>query len=96
MVSYELFAHELSLEKWNNLLTSFVLQAVEEVKPSSQMLNDLMDINEFVKIKLINWPDASRSQYIHGVALNKALLHIRMKQKINNPRILLLRGSLGH
>lgn len=33
---------------------------------------------------------------MHGVVLKKTLADKRMKQKIINPRILLLRGSLGH
>jgi chaperonin GroEL (HSP60 family) len=84
-VTYELLAHDLSVTKWNKLLTDFVLRAVEHVKPSSRMLNDLMDINEWIKVKIVDWVDMSRSQYINGVVFTKNLADKRMLQEIKNP-----------
>ena len=65
------------------------------MKPSSRILNDSMNINSFIKIKIINYHDNSKSNYINGIVLSKNLADRRMDTSINNPKILLLRDSLG-
>ena len=55
------------------------------------MLNDSMNFNLFIKIKLINWVDESKSTYINGIVLSKNVAQKRMNAKIDNPRILMLR-----
>ena len=74
------------------MLTNFVMKAVEQVKPSSRMLGDSMDINEYVKVKIIDWKDNSRSSYINGIVMSKSIASKRMQSTIVNPRILLLRA----
>ena len=70
-------------------------KAVDEVRPSSRHLNDSMNFNSFIKIKIINWHDNSKSAYINGVVLNKNLADKRMDGLINDPSILLLKDSVG-
>jgi len=72
-----------------------VQKAVDEVRPSSRHLNDSMNFNSFIKIKIINWHDNSKSAYINGVVLNKNLADKRMDGLINDPSILLLKDSVG-
>ena len=55
------------------------------------MLDDSMEINDFIKIKIIDWTDISKSQYINGVVTSKSISNKRMASMINEPRILLLR-----
>jgi 1-phosphatidylinositol-3-phosphate 5-kinase len=57
-----------------------------------------MDLNDFVKIKIINWKDSSQSKYVNGVVMTKNLSDRRMQSQIQNPRILLLKNTLeiGH
>ena len=45
----------MELEKWEPLLTKFVTSAVEKVQPSSRIIGDCMDINEYVKVKILDW-----------------------------------------
>ena len=71
-----------------------MLRAVEKVKPSSRLRGDFMDINNYVKIKIIDWKDGSKSKYINGLVLNKNIASRRMKSVVPNPRILLLK-TLG-
>ena len=92
MVTEQLFLNDLSQEKWEKLLTQFVMKAVEQVKPSSRMLGDSMDINECIKVKIIDWKDNSRSAYINGIVMSKSIASKRMQTTIDNPRILLLRA----
>ena len=95
VVCEQLFIHDLSFKKWEKLLTGFVMRAVENVKPSSRMLGDSMDINECIKIKIIDWKDNSKSSYINGIVLSKSISNNRMAKIIEDPRILLLKDSLG-
>jgi hypothetical protein len=65
------------------------------VRPSSRLLNDSMNFNSFIKIKIINWEDNSRSAYVNGVVMSKNIADKRMKSNITNPSILLLKESVG-
>ena len=76
-------------------MTKFVMNAVEQVRPSSRMLGDSMDINEFIKIKIIDWKDNKKSSYINGIVMSKSIINNRMAKIISDPRILLLKESLG-
>ena len=58
------------------------------------MLGDSMDINECIKIKIIDWKDNSRSSYINGLVMSKSIINNRMEKVIDDPRILLLKDSL--
>ena len=71
------------------------MKAVEQVRPSSRMLGDSMDINECIKIKIIDWKDSNRSSYINGIVMSKSIINNRMAKVIDDPRILLLKESLG-
>ena len=82
-------------ETWSSKLFEFVKTAVYNVKPSTKILNDSMNFNRFIKIKLIKWKDNSKSTYINGVVMSKDLADRRMKDSIDKPRILLLKGSLS-
>ena len=92
VVCEQLFLNDLKADKWESMLTNFVMKAVEQVKPSSRMLGDSMDINEYVKVKIIDWKDNSRSSYINGIVMSKSIASKRMQSTIVNPRILLLRA----
>jgi hypothetical protein len=46
------------------------------------MLNDSMKFNSFIKIKIINWVDNSKSAYINGVVMSKNLANKRMASDI--------------
>ena len=49
-----------------------------------------MDINEYVKVKLIESKDSSKSSYINGTVLSKRAANLGMQTQIIQPRILLL------
>lgn len=53
-----------------------------------------MNFNSYIKIKIINWIDNSKSAYINGVVMSKDLADKRMKSYIERPRILLIKDSL--
>lgn len=53
-----------------------------------------MDLNDYVKIKIIDWKDNSMSQYINGIVMTKNLADRRMKNTLEKPSILLLNNIL--
>jgi hypothetical protein len=54
-----------------------------------------MVFNSFIKIKLIDWIDNSKSCYINGIVISKNIADKRMKTDIDNPSILLLKESVS-
>jgi len=68
---------------------------VEQVQPSSRRLNDSMDFSHFIKIKVINYLDNSKSAYINGIVLSKNIADKRMNTQIKDPKILLLNNSIN-
>ena len=86
--------YALDPEKWSLKLLEFVKTAVENVKPSSRLLNDPLNFNNFIKIKIINWRDNSKSAYINGIVMSKNVADKRMRGEIKEPSILLLKDSL--
>jgi len=69
---------------------------VTTVKPTSEMLNDSIDINEFVKIVTVYHPDQSKCRSVNGVIFKKDIANKHMRNKIEQPKILLLANSLGY
>jgi 1-phosphatidylinositol-3-phosphate 5-kinase len=87
--------YNIDQDKWGQKLIEFVQTAVDSVRPSSRLLQDSMNFNNFIKIKIINWRDNSKSAYINGVVMNKNIADKRMISTIQNPSILLLKESIG-
>jgi 1-phosphatidylinositol-3-phosphate 5-kinase len=54
-----------------------------------------MDFSHFIKIKVINYLDNSKSAYINGIVMSKNIADKRMNTLINNPKILLLNNSIN-
>ena len=85
----------IDADKWGSFLHKFVIQAVDSVKPSSRYLKDSMDFNKYVDIRLVDNKDQSKCQLINGCVFMKNLSDKRMPHQFKNPKILLLKGSLG-
>jgi 1-phosphatidylinositol-3-phosphate 5-kinase len=54
-----------------------------------------MDFSHFIKIKVINYLDNSKSAYINGIVLSKNIADKRMNTQIKDPKILLLNNSIN-
>jgi len=94
IVENQMRIHNVPAKKWGWRLSGFVQKAVDSVKPSSRILNDSMNFNQFIKIKIIKARDEERSSYINGVVMSKDLADKRMTDVIQKPTILLLKDSL--
>ena len=86
---------DINKEKWSDLLSKYIKEAIYTVRPFSFKYKDSIDITEYVKIQLINHRDTSKSKYVNGVVIKKSIAHNRMRKEIDNPNILLLSNSLG-
>ena len=60
------------------------------------MLADSIDFNSFIKIVKVLHHNQEKCQYVNGVVFKKDVASKRMRTQIENPRILLLSGSLGY
>lgn len=68
-----------------------MLQVAENVRPSSRLLNDRLDFNHYVDVKIIEWKDNSMSQMINGVVMSKNLAHRSMQASLTEPSVLVLK-----
>ena len=85
-----------NLEKvWGKTIFRLTKTAIDNVSPSFQDLNDSIDINEYIKIKIIEYKDQSKCEVIDGYAMQKNVYSKKMKIDIDNPKILLLKGDLS-
>ncbi len=82
------------MRKWFKIVYGLVTQATELIKPSTRLLQDSMDINDYIKIKIIEWRDSSQSKYVNGLVFSKTVADKRMQHEFVNPRILLLKNTL--
>lgn len=80
----------LALDKWHDKVFGFLVKAAERVRPSSRLLNDSMDFNNYVKIKIIEWKDNSLTKYVHGIVMSKNVSHTQMPTQFKNPSIMVL------
>ena len=86
--------NKIDIQKWCLKVNEFVDKAIDNVKPSQQIFTNSMDYNKFIKIKIIDYKDTSRSEYIDGVVFNKNLANKLMKTHFDNPRILLIKEKI--
>ena len=81
-------------KNWGKVIFSLVKTVINNVSPSFQDLNDSININDYIKIKLIKYHDQSKCEVIDGYAMQKTVSSKKMRVDIQNPKILLLKGSL--
>ena len=103
IVEHECALAKLDREVWFNKLYSFVVEAVNFVRPSTMILDDEMDISHYVRIITIEAKGnvseqqlAQRSSYLRGLVMRRNVADKRMRNRIENPRVLLLGNSLGY
>jgi hypothetical protein len=80
---------------WKQRFLEYTLKAVRLVKPSQRIMNDSMNINEYVEIELIEFDDDSKWKYINGWVIKNNIADRRMRNEIKNPKILLIGNSIG-
>ena len=77
-------------QEWTNIIYLLVKESIIYLRPSSRYLNDSIDINDYIKIKIIESENKNKSHVIQGYAFKKNVINKKMKIDIDNPTILLV------
>lgn len=77
-------------DKWNEKAYELIKNVISNVCPSTRDMNDSVNINDYVKIKIVDYPDHTYTKYINGFAFQKNVCSKKMRTRINDPKILLL------
>ena len=96
MIDDVIVEHKIDSFRWRKIMANCTKHAVMTIRPSSRLLNDSIDFNSFIKIVTIHHNNQEKCQYINGVVFKKDVASRRMRTSIENPKILLLNGSLGY
>ncbi len=75
---------------WLRVVKPLILEAVQKVQ-TNVFVDDVMEINEYVKVKKIAGGRKSDSSVNYGVVCTKNVTHKKMSHHIRNPSILLLK-----
>ncbi|XP_035827768.1 1-phosphatidylinositol 3-phosphate 5-kinase [Aplysia californica] len=82
------------LLSWESVVSTSITQVSHFVRPDIRLEGDDMDIRHYVHIKKVPGGHKSDTSMFHGVIFTKNIAHKKMKTKIVNPLILLLRGTI--
>ena len=82
-------SYGLSLS-WLDVIQPLIMKATQTVR-TDVFAEDIMDINEYVRVKKLPCGSRSDSSLIRGVVCTKNVTHKKMCTNISNPTILLLK-----
>ncbi len=88
------FDDENIISEWKNIIYILVKETLSNLRPCSINLNDSLDINNYIKIKIIPYKDTSMCQVIQGYVLQNKKKIKNVKNNIDNPKILLLNKEI--
>jgi 1-phosphatidylinositol-3-phosphate 5-kinase len=89
------FSKGESGESWLDILTSLSWEAALLIKPDASKGKE-MDPGSYIKVKCIASGTRRQSEVIKGLVFKKNAAHKHMPTSCHNPRLLLLKGVLGH
>ena len=82
------------VEKWKDIIFNLVKEAITNVHPSSRYLDDSLNINDFIKIKLIKYKDTSECKVIHGYVMQNNKKGKNVRFEIGNPKIIMINNEI--
>ena len=77
------------VNEWKNILFSLIIEVINNLRSSSFFLNDSININKYIKIKIIPYKDNSQCKVIPGFIMKKNIFKY-IKKTYTNPKILLI------
>ena len=81
-------------EDWGNIIYDLIKQVINNLSPTFLNLNDTININDYLKIKTLEYKNQDKCKVIDGYALRKNVGIKSMRTSIENPKILLIKGNL--
>lgn len=82
-------------DNWLDIITSLSWEAALLIKPDGSMGKE-MDPGSYIKVKCVASGTRRQSEVIKGLVFKKNAAHKHMPTSFHNPRLLLLKGVLGH
>ena len=82
------------VEDWEIKIYNMTNKVINNLSPTFLNLNDSININDYLKIKTIEFRNQSKCEVIDGYAMKKNVCSKYMRNSILNPKILLLKGPL--
>ena len=82
-------------EKYINIIPNIVKKVIENIQPSIEYLQDNININNYIKVKIIKYKNESLCSLIDGYVMQKNVLNKKMKTSFNNPKILILNSGIS-
>ena len=79
-------------EKDKDDLISYIKNITNKLKLSFRDLKDSMNINDYIKVKIIKYKDFTYSKVIEGFVMTKKACSKKMKEKHETPKILLIQN----
>ncbi|KAM3299421.1 hypothetical protein ACQJBY_040755 [Aegilops geniculata] len=81
-------------ESWLDIVTALSWEAALLIKPDGKAGNE-MDPGSYIKVKRVATGTRRQCEVINGLVFRKYAAHKHMPIKCHNPKLLLLRGTLG-
>ena len=85
----EYFENNIVLE-WKNIIYKIIIEVINNLRNSYLFLDDQLDINKYIKIKLIEYKNNSLSEVIPGLVIKSNEKKNYLASKIKNPKLLLI------
>ncbi|KAJ1266793.1 hypothetical protein BS78_07G005600 [Paspalum vaginatum] len=82
-------------DSWLDIITSLSWEAALLIKPDGSVGKE-MDPGSYIKVKCVASGTRRQSEVIKGLVFKKNAAHKHMPTSCHNPRLLLLKGVLGH
>jgi len=86
----------IAVAQWADMLLNVSRKVCQTVHPDIRNDADDMDIRQYVIIKTIPGGSATDTAIVNGLVCTKSVAHRKMRQDIENPRILLLHSSIEY
>ena len=86
------FSNEI-VKEWGNIIYIILKEIIDNIHLSSRILNDTLDINDYVKIETIPYKNKSMCQVIPGFVMKKNVASKNMKTNFIKPKIILINSE---
>ncbi|XP_066352524.1 putative 1-phosphatidylinositol-3-phosphate 5-kinase FAB1D isoform X2 [Miscanthus floridulus] len=88
-------SNEEGSDSWLDIVTSLSWEAALLIKPDGSKGKE-MDPGSYIKVKCVASGTRRQSEVIKGLVFKKNAAHKHMPTNCHNPRLLLLKGVIGH
>ncbi|XP_017776695.1 PREDICTED: 1-phosphatidylinositol 3-phosphate 5-kinase [Nicrophorus vespilloides] len=79
---------------WSEYILPLVREIVDVIRPDVNHDAEELDIRQYVKFKVVSGGHRSNCELVRGIVCSKNVVHKAMSVKLENPKILLLEGSI--